>query len=127
MARLGDAVLIPKPGTETPHLWIIVTVPEAASGRAVMVNLTTQRPHSDTTVVLNTGDHPFVRHSTVVNDSDARFVDVRQLELGVRAGYFTAQATCTGPVLERIQAGIFASRFTPMKIQIYCRNAELLP
>ena len=125
MTGLGDTVLMPKPGQETAHLWIIITAPEAGSGRAVMVNLTTQRPHSDTTVVLNAGDHPFVRHPTVVNFSDARFVDVRQLEQGIRAGYFTAQATCTARVLQRIQAGVLASQFTPAKIKTYCRTATL--
>lgn len=127
MAGLGDTVLMPKPGQKTAHLWIIVTAAEAGSGQAVMVNLTTQRPHSDTTVVLNTGDHPFVRHPTVVNCSDARFVDVRQLEQEVRAGYFTAQATCTALVLQRIQSGVLASKFTPMKIKTYCRTAKLSP
>ena len=127
MTGLGDTVLMPKPGQETAHLWIIVTAPEAGSGQAVMVNLTTQRPHSDTTVVLNAGDHPFVRHPTVVNFSDARFVDVRQLEQGIRAGYFAAQATCTARVLQRIQAGVLASQFTPTKIKTYCRTAALSP
>ena len=55
-----------------PHLWIVLTDPEGNPGEVVVVNLTSQRPGSDATVVLQRGDHPFVRHDTVVYYGDAR-------------------------------------------------------
>ena len=71
MLGLGDTVILPKPGHETEHLWALVTAVDPQNGEAVMVNLTTRRPHSDTTTVLQPGDHPFVDRPTVAFYADA--------------------------------------------------------
>ena len=47
MLTIGDTVMLPKPGHEKEHLWALITAPDPESGDAVMVNLTTQRPHSE--------------------------------------------------------------------------------
>lgn len=90
--------------------------------RAVMVNLTTQKPHSDTTVVLARGDHPFIRHATVVNYSDARFVEAGHLEAALESGLFQFGSRCDPDVLKRIQDGLLRSRFTTLKIRTYCAS-----
>jgi hypothetical protein len=124
MAALGDSFLLPKPGQEVSHLWVLVTPPDA-DGDAVMVNLTTQRPHSDTTVVLQPGDHPFIRHSTVVNYSDARLVNTPQLDAAINAGICRQLDPVTPAVLNQIQAGLPLSPFTPNKIKAeYRRRTE---
>jgi hypothetical protein len=66
MANLGDSWMLPKPGQETEHLWVLITRPDPASREAIMINVTTQRPHSDTTTVLNRGEHPFIQRPSVV-------------------------------------------------------------
>ncbi len=66
MANLGDSWMLPKPGQETEHLWVLITRPDPTTREAIMVNVTTQRPHSDTTTVLNRGDHPFIQRPSVV-------------------------------------------------------------
>jgi hypothetical protein len=48
-----------------------------------MVNLTTKRPHSDVTTVLNRGDHPFIQRPSVVMYSDARTVNTILLDQAV--------------------------------------------
>jgi len=40
MAGLGDTIILPKPGAEKEHLWILVTNPDPQTGEAIMVNLT---------------------------------------------------------------------------------------
>ncbi len=65
MAGLGDTIILPKPGAEKEHLWVVVTNPDPNTGEVIMVNLTTQRPHSDTTTVLLPGEHPFLDRPTV--------------------------------------------------------------
>jgi len=60
MLGLGDTVMLPKPGHEKEHLWAPITAPDPETGDAIMVNLTTQRPHSDTTAIIQPGEHPFV-------------------------------------------------------------------
>ena len=73
-----------KPGQQTEHLWVLITSVDPKSGQALMVNITTRRPHSpDTTTILNVGDHPFIKNPSVVFYADARLVDPALLDQGV--------------------------------------------
>jgi hypothetical protein len=117
MANLGETWMLPKPGQETEHLWVLITRPDPASSEAIMVNVTTQRPHSDTTTVLNRGDHPFIQRPSVVLYADARTVDTRLLDQAVAAGSFRSHGAFSALVLGRIQAGVRTSPFTPKKIK----------
>ena len=82
-----------------------------------MVNVTTQRPHSDTTTILNVGDHPFVQKPSVIFYADARIVDTRLLDAAVQRGAYAGHAAFQPAVIARIQAGVAASPFTPKKIK----------
>jgi hypothetical protein len=122
--RAGDALLLSKPGQAVAHLWVLLTDPDAATDEVLVVNLTTQRPHSDTTVILNSGDHPFVRHATVVNYFDVRLVKAGLLTAFSNTGNYLPQASLSAPVLQRIQAGLLASSFTPNKFKDYFRKRQ---
>jgi hypothetical protein len=124
MANLGESWMLPKPGQETEHLWVLITRPDPASLEAIMVNITTQRPHSDTTTVLNRGDHPFIQRPSVVLYADARTVDTRLLDRAVASGAFRSHFVFPIPVLGRIQAGVQTSPFTPRKIKERYAKAE---
>ena len=117
MAGLGDSFMLPKPGHDTEHLWVLITRPHPQTHEAIMVNVTTQRPHSDTTTILNAGDHPFVQKPSVIFYADARMVDTRLLDAAVQRGACRGHAAFQTAVLARIQAGIAASPFTPRKIK----------
>ena len=82
-----------------------------------MVNVTTQRPHSDTTTILNVGDHPFVQKPSVIFFADARMVDTRLLNAAVRRRAYNAHAAFQASVIRKIQAGLLTSTFTPKKIK----------
>lgn len=124
MAGLGDSFMLPKPGQETEHLWVLITNPDPATHEAIMVNVTTQRPHSDTTTILNAGDHPFVQKPSVIFFADARMVDTRLLDAAVRRGAYNAHAAFQTRVILKIQSGLLASMFTPKKIKTaYARYA----
>ena len=117
MLTVGDTVMLPKPGHEKEHLWALITAPDPESGDAIMVNLTTQRPHSDTTTIIQPGEHPFVDRPTVVFYADARMINVKILEEGLRQSLVRQHAALSGELLQRIQKGLFVSRFTPNKIE----------
>jgi hypothetical protein len=117
MLTIGDTVLLPKPGHEKEHLWALITAPDPESGDAVMVNLTTQRPHSDTTMIIQPGEHPFVDRPTVVFYADARMVNVNTLDEGVRQNFVHQHDALSKELLQRIQDGLLASKFTPDKIK----------
>jgi hypothetical protein len=117
MLGLGDTILLPKPGQPVSHLWAIVTDLDARTGEVVIVNLTTQRPHSDPTVLLNVGDHPFVKHPTVVNFSDARFVKLTFLDQAIQSGRWSSLEPLSPALIARIQQGLVSSPHTPNKIK----------
>lgn len=115
MVGLGNTFMLRKPGSDTEHLWALVTDPDPASGEAIMVNLTTLRPHSDMTTILQPGDHPFVDRPTVVFYADARLVKAAQVDACLASGMGRAHAPLSAGVLRRIQAGLSVSPFTPQK------------
>jgi len=117
MAGLGDSFMLPKPGQETEHLWVLITKPDPATHEALMVTLTTQRPHSDTTTILNVDEHPFVQKPSVIFYADARIVDTRLLDAAVQRGACRMHAPFQPPVITRIQAGIATSPLTPRRIK----------
>ncbi len=117
MAELGDSFMLPKPGHETEHLWVLITRPDPTTHEAIMVNVTTQRPHSDTTTILSPGEHPFIKQPSVVFYSDARAVDTRLLDAAVQSGAYRGHTAFDPSVLARIQAGLATSPFTPRKIK----------
>ena len=75
--------MLPKPGRENEHLWVLITNPDPRTQEAIMVNVTTQRPHSDTTTILNVGDHPFIQKPSVIFYADTRTVKYRPHRRGV--------------------------------------------
>lgn len=122
MLKAGQTLLLPKPGHDVSHLWVLILCSDPVTMETVIVNLTTQRSHSDTTLVLQPGDHPFVKHPSVVHYGDARIVDGRPIEAALMAGTFPAHSDCSPDLLHRIQEGLLTSPFTPGKVKMYVRR-----
>src|SRR5271169_5201023 len=92
--RAGDTYLIALARTKSiSHLWIVVTDPNA-TGQVVIVSVTTLRHNADQTVVLQNGEHPFIRHQSSVFFGDALFVEADRLRQWCGAGIAEAQASC---------------------------------
>jgi len=121
-AACGDCVLLGQPSCSIDHLWMLITEPEAATHNGIIVNLTTQRWYSDTTVVLQVGDHPFIKHASSVNYSDAKVTDVRRIDSGIVAGYWPQLAALSPDVLLRVQHGLLASPRTPNDMKQHART-----
>lgn len=120
--KAGDCLLMPKPGaTQIPHLWIVITEPNK-DDECVIVNLTTYRLMSDTTVVLKKGDHPFIEHDTVVQYMDARIVSSARLHDAIRGGAAILKPPCPERTLARIQKGILQSPHAPQKVVRFCSD-----
>jgi hypothetical protein len=58
-----------------------------------------------------------VNRPTVVFHADARLVNVRRLEGGLREGFIRQHAALSPQVLQRIENGLLAWPLTPGKIQ----------
>jgi len=124
MLALGDTVLLPKPGQDKAHLWVLVTAVNPQTGDAIIVNFTTERPHSDKTVVIQPGEHPFVDRPTVVFFADTRFASLALLEAAVNQGIASQHDPLDPALLKRVQAGLLASPLTPTKIKTAFTQAQ---
>ena len=118
----GTCLLLSKPNRYAiEHLWIVVTEPDGNPQQVVMVNLTSERAGSDSTVTLSPGDHSFITKKTVVNYSDARLVETGNLIALVALNREAKKDDCNAALLARIQQGMLVSEFTPNKIKSYCQ------
>ena len=118
----GDA-LLPSPNQNIDnHLWVVVTDPEGDPPSVVIVNLTSFRPGVDETVILHQGDHPFVRHKTVVNYCDARSRPTKGIEEALEKGLIKILDSATPQFIKRIKQGVLDSTETPPDIKEYFRK-----
>jgi hypothetical protein len=98
--RCGDTLLIPAPDSHAiSHLWIILTEPHPESHLCVIVSVTTLRNNQDQTVLLRKGEHPFIRHDSVISYRDAMIVDCRKLDAELAAGATVQRECCSSQLL----------------------------
>ena len=112
----GAAVLLLDPRFNgAPHLWAILTDPDPlfADGKVVAVSFVTARGHTDSTTVLNVGDHAFVRHATHVDYGGAKLFRVPALEHERDTGRCHPQEDLPQVVLDRLREGLLRSARTP--------------
>jgi hypothetical protein len=107
--RLGSTFLI-------EHLWIVVSLPTAES-HVVLVSFTTRRWNSDTSCVVQAGEHPWVKHETVVEYEKARVFDPPTQQKVLANKMLRPQADVSLTLLTRIQEGALRSDLTAQKIQ----------
>lgn len=58
---------------------MVVSDPAINGEQILIVNFTTKRADSDLACVVNKGEHPFVRHETVVSYRGAKVVSATEL------------------------------------------------
>src|SRR5258708_10421215 len=121
--QAGDTLLITLERTQSiPHLWVVVTNPDER-GQLLIVSITTLRHNVDQTVVLQRGDHPFVRHQSSVFFGDSMIVSEERLEQWRLAGVASAEEPCRADILRLIQDGVLVSDYTPRKIIAFFQRA----
>ncbi len=121
MLRAGQTILLPKSGHDLAHLWVVLTAPDALA-QVLLVNLTTLRPHSDRTVEIRPGEHPYVAHATVAHYADARMAAAPAIEAAIASGLFRTHQDCSPALLDRLLAGVLASPHTSEKIKRHLRQ-----
>jgi hypothetical protein len=127
MLGCGATFLLPKSSASTEHLWIVLTEPDATTGKAVCVNVTTRQPFSETTVILQPGEHPFVKHESVVHYADASFLDLKLIDaaLSLKTSKFVCvtHQTCSPELLKKVRDGLIKSKFVSAGIKDFCKKA----
>jgi hypothetical protein len=89
------------------HLWVVTVVP----GDGVLAfNATTH--DCDESCVLNPGDHPFIRESSVICYRAGQLFTSPQIEGFIAGGLWAMDKPVSPEVLERIRVGAVISKFT---------------
>lgn len=102
------------------HLWLLVSNPQP-DNKAVMVSITTLRHNADQTVILQPGDHSFIRHPSCVFFADSLLIDIIDLARWIDGGIAQPKSDFSQAILKVIQEGLLVSDFTPKKIVDFCR------
>lgn len=120
--KLGDAFQIDDGEGKRSHLRIVISAP-LPDGSLITVNCTTRKQGSDASCILQAGDHPFIRHETVI-----AYEHTRALPLAMQTRIDAAvppacvhHAPVSPAVLQRIQSGALISDETPQKLQAALR------
>jgi hypothetical protein len=107
---------------KTPHLYFVLTEPDE-QGDVVIVNITTHAAGKDATVILQSGDHPFVRYPSSVYYALAKTAPWPAIRKGLDEGLIVQKESLGDAVLDRVRRGGLASPFTPRKIKAALRQA----
>jgi len=116
------ACFLAGPEDEVLHLRVVLTPP--LNGEVIVVSITTQRAKSETLVVVRPGDHPWIRHPSVVAYRYAEIQQVARIEAALAEGRAHLQPPMNPAVLDRIRAGLRDSDFTPNHVRQYLIESE---
>lgn len=109
----GDTFILTHATGPTPHLWVILWGPEGGAQSFIMVSLSTMKPHSDQTVLIQVGEHPFIQHDTCAVYSDVRKTTAEKLQQIEVSRQLARRDRASPQLLEKLRKGLFASVRTP--------------
>jgi hypothetical protein len=116
----GTAFLAIDPHSRREHLWVILSDPKKDDQKVLIVNLTTLDDRRERTCVLQSGDHPCVRHETAVHSEESRGTTLKALYDGKGAGLIKLVDPVSPALLQRTREGAVASS------RISLENADVL-
>ena len=116
--RAGRSFTVPGPGPNQAHLWIVLTDPDPSDDKVVAVMVVSEKPHTDKTITLNVGDHPFFQRASNIDYGSAKHFPRVKLENQVN-GRGKLRQDVSPALLEKARAGIFRSSRCPNYIKEY--------
>lgn len=84
--------------------------------------LVTARSHTDKTVVLNPGAHPFIVDESNVAYGSANFVPSSRLSDRIGSGNAKLKADMSPKLLKKVRDGLMASSRTARYLKDYCKD-----
>ncbi len=102
------------------HLWVVIAILPGTNEMALVANLTSKQDGSDTTLILKNGDHPFLKHDTVMNYIDTRDYGKDDLASRIEKRYFEKREPFSSNILRKIQQGLLDSPNTPKLYKKSC-------
>lgn len=107
------------PGSGKDRRFLVVT--DEDDGEETVVWVVTSTQLSDSTVILEPGDHPVITRRCAVIYSEAQVVQTRIIRIAWEAGALKGAGKLTQQILAKVQEGVFESDETPMRVVNYCK------
>lgn len=120
MLSCGDTFLTDDGDEENFHLWIIITPPN--EGEVITVCVVTAHKRSERLVVLNSGDHPFITHESVIAYGWSKIRAVGDIEAAFAAKAAKLREPISPAILKRAQDALLDSDFTPNGVRHYFKS-----
>lgn len=116
--RAGQTfILDPQDRTSYPtHCYIVLSDPGQNSDEIALVNFTSydpgtpSQPRNDPACLVVHGEHPYVRHQTCINYSDALYLSEIQIEQLDQGNLIEWLTDVDAVLLERIRASAYQSQ-----------------
>jgi hypothetical protein len=103
-----------------PHLWIVIS--KEGPGGFVVANLTSRVPGCDETCVVKVGEHPWVRHDSVIAYARAQLLSRQAIDVLKKLGCYAPKEPVSAQLLLRIQRGALESPYMKQRYQAQVRE-----
>jgi hypothetical protein len=106
----GDTIVIPEPGASyDSHCWMVISDPTQGD-ECVIVNFTSWRADKDQACVVETGEHAYIVHKTLVNFKEAKRIPIHSLEILIASKHLKSHDRLSPELLNKIRAAVPQSR-----------------
>lgn len=123
MLNCGDTFYAGDTEDDEPHLWIIISPP--TDDKVVIVSVTTRRLRSETLVCLKVGDHPFIKHESVIAFTYSQIRCLADINSAIQNGNAKQREAVAPELLKRIRMGLVESDRTPNGIRYFYQGLDI--
>lgn len=117
----GSAILLLDNKHGFPHVWFVLTNPDA-DGKILIAMLRTHRVHTDHTTILAPGEYAFGDNvEGCIDYSETQLVPTEKLAARIRNGTARTYPSLSPELLVRAQAGLLVSGHVPNWVVTYLR------
>jgi len=123
MINIGQTITL-RTGKNVEHIYFIIG---KYQDRYLLVNATTYKTNKPTDCILNTKDHPFIKHKSIINYGDARDATEATIENNIKNGLSRKLIPVSKTVLDKIKKGALRSDALLIKHRCYIPAAVSQP
>ncbi len=102
-----------------------MTPPSGPARQVLIAPINTEQEKSDLTCRLDSGDHPFLKHPSVVEYRRARIEFAARLDACIASGEFVQMAPMDSALFARIRSGFDASPYSKPFARNFLRDYAL--
>ncbi len=108
------------------HLTIVMAYC-SESERIAIASVTSDRGtrSTDSSCLLNPGDHRFIRHPSFVSYTNAEILNIDQIRRGLSTGILSLDLTLADSIIHRVITGALESKNTPRGVKRFVEEKGL--